>query len=102
MWCDAQRASSSPDEVAARNRANPCAGAPLRPCSHGARSAPGCGTTSRGRRGVQDGELSPEQREHLVTLLHLVDTAAELGRREGRVVSGNPHRCESHSCESHE
>jgi len=51
---------------------------------------------------AHDGELSPEQREHLVTLLHLVDTAAELGRREGRVVSGNPHRCESHSCESHE
>ena len=31
----AQRASSSPDEAAARKRANPRAGAPMRPCSHG-------------------------------------------------------------------
>ena len=32
---------------------------------------------------AHDGELSPEQREHLVTLLHLVDTAAELAAGRG-------------------
>ncbi|MDQ3151450.1 MAG: hypothetical protein M3R63_06950 [Actinomycetota bacterium] len=41
MWCDTQRASSSPDAAAARNRTNPRVGAPIHPCSHGARSVPG-------------------------------------------------------------
>jgi hypothetical protein len=39
---------------------------------------------------VRDGELCPEQREHLVTLLHLIDTATALAAGRGERYPDNP------------
>jgi hypothetical protein len=39
---------------------------------------------------VRDGELSPEQREHLVTLLHLIDSAAARALWAGERYPDNP------------
>ncbi|MGH3922739.1 MAG: hypothetical protein ACRDTT_07715 [Pseudonocardiaceae bacterium] len=46
---------------------------------------------------VRDGELSPEQREHLVTLLHTIATAAALAPHGAERYPDNPLQAATYS-----